>query len=187
MDSLKIIIATLAILAAGSLLTGCALWQKSPSQIENELRQAAGAEKNVELELTANRTEENVIVQILLKNPFEKSISSAQTWLSFNPKTLKGISVDVSKSIFTLTAPTENAFDNYNGILKLGRGSDHPITDKNIFVAELAFKAVGSGASMIHAYDYKSGLYGHSSVNTFYGGKPYNILKRPKKPLLVVQ
>lgn len=186
MNSTKIIIATAVIFILGSLLTGCAKNEKEISEIAPGLKLAAEVKKDVELQLLTERKENTVFVKLVLFNPSNKPITSAQTWLSFNPQGLRGQKIDLTKSPFTLTAPMENTFDPEKGFLKLGRGSEKPISDRHIAVAEVAFDVLSEGTHMINVYDYKPDLSGHASANVLLDGKPYNLLLKPKTPALII-
>ncbi len=192
MDSIKILIATGVIILVGSILTGCSRLVSRESDLApgvgiEDLKQAAGLQKDVTLDLSAQRERNQVKVKVTLKNPSQKPITSAQTWLTYDSTTLKGVSVDVSRSPFSLTAPFESLFDPGKGLVKLGRGSEKPITDPFITVGELTFEVLKPGTTMVSAYDYKPNLRGHSSANVMLNGKPYNIMAKPQSPALIIQ
>ncbi|MFH0820446.1 MAG: hypothetical protein V1908_01595 [Candidatus Peregrinibacteria bacterium] len=199
MDSLKILIATGVIILLGSFLAGCSRLTSrdagaTPTAGMEDLKQAAGIQKDVTLDLSAQRLpagrhgdRNQLKVKVTLKNPSQRPITSAQTWLTYDPASLKGVSVDVSQSAFTLTAPFESLFDQGRGLVKLGRGSEKPITDSFITMGELTFEILKPGTTMVSAYDYKPNLRGHVSANVMLDGRPYNVLTKPQSPALIIQ
>ncbi len=186
MNTFKILIATGVIILVGSLLTGCKT-SDSVSNAVQGLREAAHLAHDAELSLSGEHQSDTLTVKVTLQNPTHKPITSVQSWLTFDPKKLQGTGVDISKSPFSLTAPFENTFDNQDGLVRLGRGSDKPLSDGFLTVATLTFKVVSAGTTMMDAYDYRSNLRGHASANVVINGQPYNVLKKPLNPLLVIQ
>ncbi len=183
MNPSRILIATGLIFLVSLWLGGCA-----PSSSEDDsLRPAAGLIKDVEIQLTAEKVDKILKVKVSLFNPKSKPITSVQSWLSFDPKALKGTAIDVSHSPFTLTAPFENTFDHYQGIIRIGRANQTPVSDPHIVVAELTFDILEEGTTMMQVYDYRPNLFGHASANVMTKGKPTNVLKKPVSPALIVQ
>lgn len=196
-----IIIATAVILILSSLLTGCkesddttakivtstTSGKSTVTSIQDTIKKAQIAEKDVKLVLKSEKDGKNVKVTIALDNAKGKSITSVQNWLSYDPTKLQGVEVDISKSAFTLNAPYTNAFDNANGLMKLGRSNSTAVTDKEIHVAVATFELKDSKGAMVDAYDYREDLTGHTSANTLIDGMPYNILAKPSSPLLIIK
>lgn len=183
MSSLKIIIAAGIVLAASNLLTGCAPAEPSEVGIKR-LEEAQEMKKTVQLSLTADETDpENIVVQVILDNPERKPLTSAQSWLAYNPRVLQGISINTKNSAFELEAPYRNDFDHEAGLVMIGRSSAFPVTDERIIVAEILFERLSDGVLMIEAYDYKQDLSGHTSANMMQNGEPVNILLKPQSPL----
>jgi len=189
MNSKKIIIATLFIFLVGTLLSGCTssvgdLHKSAPIQFLKNIRKV---KKDVVLTLKSDREGDTVTVKIILENPAKKPISSVQTWLSYNPDHLNGIDVDVVNSPFALAAPYDNTFDNINGLVMIGRANNEPISDPFIVVAEVSFNVSTDMSAMVDAYDYRNNLSGHVSANMILDDKPYNVLLKPKSPLLSIK
>ena len=182
MQSLKIILAAVIVMIATNFLTSCSLQRSSSVGIER-LEQAQELKKSVSMELQEIKGAGDINVRILLINPEGKAITSAQTWLAFNPDVLEGLKIDTQNSAFELTAPYDNDFDQNLGLVMIGRSSQKALKDTEIVVADLSFKRVGQGAAMIDAYDYKHDLSGHVSANVMEGNTPYNILLTPVSPL----
>jgi len=193
MKTNQLIIATASILLIGWFLTGCQVVEPKSDQktsktvIEKFVMKAVAAKKEVKLVLKADHQANQVNVTLTLENPNLKPITSAQTWLSYNPLALKGASINTKDSAFDLMAPYDNTFDENNGLVMVGRGSTKPLTGKSIKVAELTFDVLGGGATMIDAYDYQENLSGHTSVNTVVNGEPFNILLKPNSPALIIE
>lgn len=190
----ELLIATALILLFSTLLSGCQLVEQPGSGktvkktfIEEFVMKAVAAKKEVRLSLKAVRDGTQVKVSVTLENPNLKPITSAQTWLSFDPALLQGKSLNAKDSAFSLMAPYDNAFDNKNGLVMLGRANPKPITDKTIKVAELVFDSVKGGTAMVDGYDYQDDLSGHTSANVLVSGKPFNILLKPDSPLLIIE
>lgn len=196
MNSAKIIIATVVIILLTSILSSCSSEQivsngqalvndqASPAEV---IKMARELTKEVSINLESEIEDNTVVVKIMLDNPENKPITSVESWLSYNPKALKGVSVSAENSPFEFTAPYNNTFDNEMGLLMIGRGSNKPINDKEILVAELTFEILSKGTTMLDVYDYKQDLSGHASVNMMYNGFPYNILIQPQSPVLIIE
>ncbi|MBU1017598.1 hypothetical protein KKA33_01060 [Patescibacteria group bacterium] len=197
MKAKDILIATALILTLTSLLNGCALLPKEAPEatqsaapkinIEKVVETARAAQKSINLAFKAERENGQVTVTVTLNNPENKLVTSVQSWLSFDPSRLYGKEIKTGDSAFSLIAPYDNTFDNENGLVMLGRANPDPLTDKTIKVAEVVFDIKGEGATMIDVYDYKDDLSGHTSANSVIEGKPYNILKRPNSPALIIE
>ena len=197
MKAKDIIIATALILTLSSLLTGCKLietkelevMKPAPSKINFEkiVKKALAVKKEVDMVLTAEKSENKITVTVLLKNPQNKPITSVQSWLSFDAAKLQGKEINASGSAFELMAPYDNTFDNENGLVMIGRSNPDPITDSSIKVIEVVFDVIAEGSVMIDAYDYREDLTGHTSVNTILEDKPYNVLKNPDSPALIIE
>ena len=199
MKTKDILIATALILTISSLLTGCKLIEtQAPAEqaakpappkinLEKTVKKALAVKKEVDMVLTAEKSENQVTVIIALENPQNKSITSIQSWLSFDATKLQGKEINTSGSAFELMAPYDNTFDNENGLVMIGRSNPDPIIDSSIQVVEVIFDIIAEGAVMIDTYDYREDLTGHTSVNTIVENKPYNILKNPDSPALIIE
>lgn len=205
MKPTNIIIAAAVILLLSSVLTGCskliepreaapsATQEARPSAEEQKQRiqklveAAVAAKKEVGLVLEAEKVGQTLTITIRLDNAVQKPITSAQTWLSFDPSRLQGKSIDTDDSSFELMAPYANGFDNEQGLVMLGRASATKQFKKSLNVATVTFDIVGEGTLMIDTYDYRDDLTGHTSANSLIDDKPYNILIKPESPALAVE
>ncbi|MBI5411702.1 hypothetical protein HZA43_00830 [Candidatus Peregrinibacteria bacterium] len=143
--------------------------------------------RDVELFASAERKDKDVVVTITLHNLSQKPITSVQSWLSYDPKQLKAKTIKVDNSAFTLTAPYENQFDNDKGLVRLGRANNKPISDVRIMVAQVTFERLTNQIAMLNFYDYQTSLTGHTSVNMLVNNVPYNVLKEPINPAVVIR
>jgi len=159
----------------------------SDAQIQEMVKKAEAVKKEVKMVFEADKTDNQLTVKIKLDNPNQKPITSVQAWLSFDPKILQGKKINTTDSAFALVAPYDNAFDNTNGLVMLGRSNQKPITDKTITVADIVFGLVKNETVMLEVYDYRDDLNGHTSANTIVDGKPYNVLIKPESPALVIE
>ncbi len=185
MNSVKIIVAAVILMAASNLLSACSP-QVSNVAIER-VEEGNQLKKTVTLELEQKAIPGKKVLQIVLDNPEAESLTSAEVWLSYNPEHLKGLSLEPNNEFFELSAPYENNFDNAAGLMKLGRSSAEPVTEKKIILAEIEFEKLTNGIAMIEAYDYKHDLSGHSSVNMMNELEPVNVLLKPTTPLYILQ
>ena len=148
--------------------------------------QAKEVVKSVSLDVSSIEEDGEVIVTISIQNPENKPVTSAQTWLAYNPESLVGKTIDFENSAFELAAPYATEFDPVNGLISIGRSTSMPITDSVIEVAKVIFEKTAEGATMLDVYDYRPDLSGHFSVNMMLEGTPYNILKNPDTPVLII-
>lgn len=128
---------------------------------------------------------ETIVLDIKIKNPTQQTISSAQTWLSYDTNQLEGVSIE-TYSDFDLSAPGEKEFDRENGRAKIGVASTKGGSNKTeILVATVTFKVLGSGntRSKIEFYDHRLSELGHTSINILENGFPVNVLTDPPKAL----
>ena len=188
MNPAKIIIATAVIILFTSVLSSCGSDKPvsenpTPAEIVKMAREMT---KEVYMNLSSEIDGDTVTVKITLDNPEKKSLTSVQSWLSYNPKVLKGVSINTDNSPFAFTAPYKNAFDEAIGLVMIGRGNNEPIKDKSIIVAEVVFEKIADGTTMIDVYDYRQDLSGHASSNMMHEGFPYNILIKPNSPALII-
>jgi len=182
-QSLKIVLAAVVVMFATNFLTSCDSQESLPIGVQR-LEMVQEFKKTVSMELIDLSNEEGEVnIRIILKNPENSEITSAQTWFSFNPAVLEGLSISTDESDFDFTAPYDQDFDQATGLVMIGRSSADPLSDAEIVVADISFKKVGDGAVMIESYDYKQDLSGHTSVNMVDGETPYNLLLKPKSPL----
>ncbi|MBU0578189.1 cohesin domain-containing protein [Patescibacteria group bacterium] len=191
MKTSRILIAAAIIILLSSFLSGCIQRSSEEISVHNaavrSLQAVQDVTKEVDLVLVADREGDQVTVKVMLDNPEEKPITSVQSWLSYNPKALEGKSVDFSNSDFVLSAPYENTFDEFFGLVMIGRGTNEAVVAKSITVAEVVFDLIADGTTMVDIYDYQTNLTGHASVNMILDGFPYNILKKPESPALIIQ
>lgn len=200
MKPANILTATALIIITSMLLGGCGIQLESndantPSTTEESVSEEVTktiqlgqtVEKKTTLELEAEASGNEVNVRILLKNPEKQPIISTQTWLGYNPNQLKGINIDAVNSNFLLTAPYENKFNTETGIIQIGRSHPKPLTNESILVANLTFEVIdGSNPILIDAFNYQDDVTGNTSVNILVDETPYNVLLKPKSPLLVI-
>jgi len=192
MQPKKIIIATLFIFLLAQVLSGCSITTtNTPTKEASKLIQISklGEEiqKTVNLELLSTRKGDSVTIQVILKNPKNKAITSSEAWLSFDPSKLQGVNINTDSSDFSLTAPYKEPFDNINGVVRLGRSNGTALTKSSITIAEVTFDVIKQGTTMIDFYDYKEDLSGHASANIVINSQPYNLLKKPVSPALIIQ
>jgi hypothetical protein len=193
MKSIKLIVATAILILVSTYLTSCKLMTPKAEVTETTLTPAESIEQavkviqDVTMRLSADRADSRVTVKIVLDNPNGKSITSVESWLSYDPDALKGERINVVDSPFEFTAPYDNTFDEVNGLVMLGRANSKPITTKTINVAEVVFELLEDGTTMIDTYDYQSDMSGHVSANILLDGVPYNVLLKPESPALIIQ
>lgn len=187
MNSVKILIAGAMVALLTSALTGCASKkQESNSVGVQRISEAKEMIKTVSLSLSEVENKDGIVVRLMLSNPEKKPITSVQSWLTYNPKVLEGVSIDTKETAFELMAPYNNNFDQAIGLVMLGRSNAEPVSDKEIVIADLHFKRIGEGAAMIEAYDFRQDMEGHTSANMMLDGKPVNILMEPQIPLVII-
>jgi hypothetical protein len=196
MKPVKIIIAAVAIVLIPGVLNGCSLitsGTKTPVASDSLLtprqtiEKAQKVTKDISMKLSAERDGDIVTVKITLDNPDGRPVTSAESWLSYDPAALKGQKINVSDSAFSLAAPYDNTFDEVNGLVMIGRANNVPITAKTIVVGEAVFKLQKEGTTMMDIYDYQDNMSGHASVNMMLEGAPYNILLKPESPALAIE
>ncbi|MFC1734452.1 hypothetical protein ACFL6I_29490 [candidate division KSB1 bacterium] len=125
--------------------------------------------------------DDEITVDIVLKNPSRQKVISVRSWLSFDPTALEATSINTSNSPFTLSAPGEDMVSMGEGRVKIGRsnitgGFGNPETT----VATVSFRVLATSATnaTIDFYDYQVSELGHTSVNIIDQGFPLNILSR---------
>lgn len=193
MKSIKLIVATAILILISTYLTSCKLVTpeaevtETPPTPAESVEQAIKVIQDVTMRLSADRDDGKVTVKIVLDNPNGKSITSVESWLSYDPDALKGDRIEVADSPFDFTAPYENTFDEINGLVMIGRANSEPISTKTINVAEVVFELLEDGTTMIDIYDYQSDMSGHVSANMLLDGVPYNVLLKPESPALIIQ
>jgi hypothetical protein len=185
MKVLNTTLSGLLIVISVMLLFGCKSEPEASASV-TRIQTAQQFKKDVELKLEQATDSESVALNVFLLNPSSKAITSYQLWLSYKPEDLRGVKMDVNEDLFPLTAPYKTGFVQEKGLLKLGRATESPVNSERIKVATIEFEKMGEGAAMIEAYDYQIDLSGHTSVNTVQNGVPYNILKQPGVPLLII-
>ncbi len=185
MNSIKILLAAIIVILASNLLVACSPVGVSEAGVKR-IEEAQTLKKTVQLRLE-EQIGKDIQLKIILDNPEKMPVTSAETWLTYNPKLLTGLELDTSNSAFELAAPYSNDFDQNAGLVMLGRSTATPIMDAEILIAEIRFKKIVDGAAMIEAYDYKHNLKGHTSVNMMVGNDPLNILLKPESPLFIIE
>ncbi len=184
----KLIFGNLLILSI-FLLSACSHSNLHGSAIER-IQAAQEVKKTVTLQLlklSKNSNDDEVVLRLSLLNPSNLPIQSVQSWLSYNPKLLKGISIDTQASDFDLMAPYNNNFDSYMGLVMLGRSTTKVIDKEEITVVDIHFKKLSDAFAMIDTYDYKDDLKGHVSVNILKDNHPINVLIKPLSPLFILK
>jgi hypothetical protein len=199
MNSTKVIIATAIILFISNFLTGCsskdlamkpAGGEETRVYAEDSIKRISDARevtKTASIRLEKEQDGRTLRVKILIDNPEGRAITSVQSWLSYNPKALKGVKIDTANSAFELMAPYDNTFDEVNGLVKIGRSSSEPVSDKLIEVAQAEFDMDYIGSTFVDFYDYQNDLTGHTSANVLQGETPFNVLMLPESPALVIE
>lgn len=81
-------------------------------------------------------------IDVVIDNPSKQHIRRARAWLSYDPKMLEGISVDIDEE-FSLVTPDENGFSASEGYVKMeasteGRGPN----DSKVLFAKLQFRVI---------------------------------------------
>ena len=69
----------------------------------------------------------------------------------------------------------------------IGRSASNEIIKSTIIVAEVVFDLLKNETTMLDVYDYTEDLSGHTSVNIILEDTPYNVLKKPMSPILIIQ
>lgn len=127
-------------------------------------------------------------VDIMLKNPSAKKIISVRSWLGYDTKSLKAVSIDTKDSDFTLAAPGEDEASSSEGRIKIGRSNTSGgVVKTETTVATVNFEVItsSSGNSKISFYDYQVSELGHTSVNIIESGFPLNILAKEPDSITV--
>lgn len=200
MNSFKIIIAAAVIMLVSNGLSGCST--DTPSSPGTSIKTsspgfsslgmarieaATALKKTAEISLKEISKQGNISrLQLVLTNPEAQPITSVESWISFNPKLVKGNGFKVNEKAFNLSAPYTNGFDQEHGLLRFGRSTTTPITSHSIILADLTFESTSDIPVLLEAYDYQYDISGHSSVNRMDGETPINILLKPDSPMGVV-
>lgn len=146
---------------------------------ELEYRSAAAAAK----------TGDEVVVDVVLKNPERQKVISVRSWLKYDPAQLTALGVMSSDSLFTLSAPGEDGVDAPNGLVKIGRSNiGGGVTEPETVVATVKFKVKTASAvtAKISAHDYQVTELGHTNVNIIDQGFPVNVLSKEPKALSIL-
>lgn len=78
----------------------------------------------------------------ILVNTAGSNVVATAAYLSFNKNAMEVLSIDTSKSAFSMEA--ENIFDNEQGKIKITRGQPTPgVKGNSVYLATIKFKAVG--------------------------------------------
>jgi len=131
--------------------------------------------------VTSTKKGDKFKVDIILKNPSAKKVISVRSWLSYDSKSLKAVSIDTKTSKFTLGAPGEDTISSSENKIKIGRSNiSGGVTATETTVATINFEVIASTAvsSKISFYDYQVSELGHTSVNIIESGFPLNILSK---------
>lgn len=80
---------------------------KIPSvEISDQIQSAQNVAQNVSLNLVSTQmAPKNFKISVLIDNPEQKPLTSARTWLSYNPEDLRIIQINTKNSDFNLAAP----------------------------------------------------------------------------------
>jgi len=122
---------------------------------------------------------DEISVDIKLKNPNARKIISVQSWLSYDPTALEGVSIDVADSPFGLAAPDGNTFSPDESRVQIGRSNiTGGVTDAEVTVATVKFrvKSTSGITTTIAPFDYQISELGHVNANIIEDGFPANIL-----------
>lgn len=191
MNSFKIIIAAGVIIIASNALSGCS--QENSNGITMSELGMARIEAATEFQKTAtielkevSKKENEVQFQLIMNNPENKPITSVESWLSYNPKLLKGINFRAHEDNFELMAPYMNGFDSEKGLVMFGRSAATPVSQEYIILADLTFETLSDQVITLDAFDYQYDLSGHNSVNMMREKEPLNIMLKPASPLYSV-
>ena len=136
--------------------------------------------------VTQARSGDEIIVDIVLKNPDAANVISVRSWLEYNPAHLLAENIDTSESSFPLSAPGEDTISSAEGLIKIGRSNiSGGVTDVETTVAKIRFKVLASSAANtdISFYDFQVSELGHTSVNIIESGFPVNILAEKPETL----
>ncbi len=139
----------------------------------------------LELRLTPDESE-NIRVEIWLKNPDQKPITSVRSFLTYDPDVLAGSEILIPQdSLFTIVAPGEQEFDALRGIAKIGISSaeNKVVTDSEILVATALFTSKQKTFTTIDFYN--PGNTGHTLVLAKTADGFHDILQTPSIPTLL--
>ncbi len=153
---------------------------------------AIAQEQDVTLEYRTSsvsaKAGDEVMVEVVLKNPDRQKIISVRSWMEYNPVHLEGLAVDTAESLFTLAAPGEDRFEPESGWVKIGRSNiSGGMAETETVVAKVKFKVkTASGVTTaIKPYDYQVSELGHVSVNIIEQGFPVNVLAHEPETLMI--
>ncbi len=126
-----------------------------------------------------------VDLDIVLSNPSAQPIQSVQSWLEYNPKTLKGLEVRISDS-FPLVAPGEQAFSEESGRVKIGASNvSGGMKESEIVFARVKFEVLKESEEILTVGFHEFSLLGQegkTKVLVIEEGRTANVLKtRPNK------
>lgn len=179
MKPIKIILAAAVIIVTSSYLTACSAQEQELSQDGIQRIMAANdIEKSVELIVREVPDEDEFVVELLLKNPEKKPITSAETWITYPPEKLLGTSIDSNETVFELAAPDSNQFNHESGIVQIGRATASPVNDELIALGHIHFDKKKNDSVMLDAF------LSHTSVNILVDEKVVDVLVNPASPLL---
>ncbi|MFH0820447.1 MAG: cohesin domain-containing protein [Candidatus Peregrinibacteria bacterium] len=153
---------------------------------------AIAQEQDVTLEYRTTSTSvkagDEVVVDVVLKNPDRQNVISVRSWMEYNPAHLEGVSVETMESLFTLSAPGEDRFEPESGWVKIGRSNiSGGVTEPETVVAKIKFrvKTTSGVTAALKPYDYQVSELGHVSVNIIEQGFPVNVLAHEPEELLI--
>ncbi len=160
-----------------------------PPELLEAVKNAKESEKIVELSLKETKnSDQELELEIILKNPKNAKINSLRSFLAFNPETIEGAEININEELEEkiLIAPNENNFDNQNGVMKLGFSFKEEILNtKEIKIASIKFNKLKQDIIMIDFYNAQKG--GHTEVLGIFNGHVKNLLKKPASPALILQ
>lgn len=175
------------IIGASLLLAGCGNSVSKPTdELNQSIQLAQMIQKTVEAKIESQQLSEKVYqLKIILSNPEQKPIVSAQTWLAYNPQDLKILEIDSANSNFELFAPGENEFDQTLWLIKIGRSKQAAqINQSEILVTQLTVEKQTENLTTLDFYNYHEDVTGNTNVNLSQNDQVYNVLIKPNTPAL---
>ena len=126
---------------------------------------------------------DNLDIDIMISNPSSQSIQSVQSWITYDPMVLKGVQVRTGDD-FPLVAPGEKAFDEIQGLVRLGASNvGGGINSTQINFARVTFEVLAEDSeSNVSFYEFSLlGQEGKTKALIVEAGRTVNVLKtRPK-------
>jgi hypothetical protein len=165
---------------------GINLVEKIKTERTVRAEQEAAKTANYEL-MIEDETETTLHLQLILKNPELKEITSARSFIAYNPEILHGDTIEFAEdSPFDLAAPGERDFDSESGLVKIGLSATDPTKTKleQMVIADMHFIKHQNDSTMFDFFDV-SGANPHTVVLEQIAEDQYrNILQAPSVPAL---